>query len=332
VNTAPAAPASRPAETRRDRRYWVRLLRLALVAVLLTILAVPSGIGALAMWGLTHVGCFHGAPGASPASYGLSYREVDIPTQLGGVFRGYFIPGTNGATIIAPPPITTDRSGMLYETAILARHGYNVLQYEARPCAGKGPGSLGYLEVDDVGDVLTFLKHNGAGLKVDMNRLALHGFSSAGATSIMAAARYPEIQAVVAEGGYHDARTAMGIGAVQGLPDQLILFGARITYRLTTGFDLTVLSPLDAITKTPPRPIFLIYGSIEPSLPGAKAQLAAVRAADPNAPADLWIVPGAWHGGYVSVAAAEYERRVVAFYDCALLAHCEQWNALRQQP
>jgi hypothetical protein len=105
-----------------------------------------------------------------------------------------------------------------------------------------------------------------------------------------------------------------------------------VTYRLTTGYDVTVLSPLDAITKIPPRPIFLIYGSIEPSLPGAKEQLATVRAADPNAPADLWVVPGAWHGGYVSVAAAEYERRVVAFYDCALLAQCGQWNALRQQP
>jgi dienelactone hydrolase len=329
VDSATVAPLP---GTHRDRRYWFRLLRLALFAVILTILAAPTAIGALITWGLTHTGCVHASPGVSPASYGFQYRDIDIPAHLGGVYRGYFIPGTNGATIIVPPPVSTDRSGMLYEAEILARHGYNVLLYEARACAGKGPGSLGYLEVDDVGDVLSFLKQNSASVQVDRGRLALHGFSSAGATSIMAAARYPEIRAVVAEGGYHDAKTAMGIGTDQSIPDKLILFGAQIAYRLATGFDLTVLSPLDAISKIPPRPIFLVYGSIEISLPGAKEQLAAVRAVDPNAPADLWIVPGAWHGGYVSVAAAEYERRVVAFYDCALLAQCGQWNTLRQQP
>lgn len=326
------APVPQPEETRRDRRYWVRLLRLALVAVLLTILIAPTSIGALITWGLTHAGCVHGSPGVSPASYGFQYREIDIPAHLGGVYRGFFIPGANGATIIVPPPVSTDRSGMLYEAEILARHGYNVLLYEARPCAGKGPNSLGYLEVDDVGDVIQFLKQNNASVQVDMGRIALHGFSSAGATSIMAAARYPEIRAVVAEGGYDDAKMQMGIGAAQTVPEKLILFGAQVTYRLTTGFDLTVLSPLDAITKIPPRPIFLIYGSREVSLPGAQEELSAVRAADPNAPADLWIVPGAVHGGYVAVAAAEYERRVVAFYDCALLAQCGQWDTLRQQP
>jgi hypothetical protein len=36
-------------------------------------------------------------------------------------------------------------------------------------------------------------------------------------------------------------------------------------------------------------------------------------------PKDIWIVHGAGHGDYERVAAAEFSRRLVAFFDRALL-------------
>jgi pimeloyl-ACP methyl ester carboxylesterase len=86
----------------------------------------------------------------------------------------------------------------------------------------------------------------------------------------------------------------------------------HIGYRLMTGYDLSVLSPVSVIDEIAPRPILLIYGTAEPSLPGARLQLAA---AGENA--QLWEVPGAGHGGYMDVAPAEFERRVIAFYNSA---------------
>jgi pimeloyl-ACP methyl ester carboxylesterase len=78
--------------------------------------------------------------------------------------------------------------------------------------------------------------------------------------------------------------------------------------------DINQLSPVDVIGDIAPRPILLIYGSQEISLPGGRRQKAA---AGDNA--KLWIVEGAGHGNYVDVASAEYERRVVTFFDEALL-------------
>jgi fermentation-respiration switch protein FrsA (DUF1100 family) len=35
-------------------------------------------------------------------------------------------------------------------------------------------------------------------------------------------------------------------------------------------------------------------------------------------PKELWIVPGAGHGGYGAAAGGEYERRLIAFFGAAL--------------
>jgi hypothetical protein len=128
---------------------------------------------------------------------------------------------------------------------------------------------------------------------------------------------------VLAEGGYHNADVQMGIETARNITDAMILFGARLAYRLATGEDPSVLSPIDAIRHIPPRPILLVYGSRENSLNGARAQLASARAADPNTMADLWIVPDAVHGSYVFTAGEEeYKRHVLPFYNCALIAQC----------
>jgi uncharacterized protein len=318
-----------PRKKKKDRRYWFRLLRLAAVAVVATVLAVPMSIGAFMMWGMTHAACVLSDASYTPKSHGLPYREINIPSRSGSSFRAYFIPGENGATIIVPPPLSSDRTGMLGEISRIAQHGYNVVLYDSRMCSGRSATSLGYLEAEDVEDVLAYLKQNNDNVQVDLSRVALHGFSSAGAASIMAAARYPEIRAILAEGGYHDMNVQMGIRNPHTLIEHLLRLGALLTYRLVTGVDPDALSPVTAIARIPPRPIFLVYGSIEVSLEGASEELAAAKAADPNTDAHLWMVPGAGHGGYIGAAPDDYEHYVVAFYDCALLSKCDEWNVVK---
>jgi hypothetical protein len=294
-----------------------------LVAVVFASLAAPAGVGAFLMYALLHPHCDPVSAGYSPRTFNLAYRDINIASHLGGVYRGYFIPGTNGATIIFPPPFASNQAGMLDQASIFAQHGYNVLLFESKVCANKGPVSLGYLEVDDVGDVLAYLKTNPDQLSVDMTKLGLHGFSSAGATSLMAAARYPEIRAVLAEGGYDNADEQMGVRQTQSFSERLILFGARLCYWLSIGSDPSNLDPRAAVSKIPPRPILFVYGSIEPSLPGAKRQLAAAKAANPRSFSDLWIVPGAWHGGYLNVVSREeFARHVIPFFECSLFDQC----------
>ncbi len=313
----------------------MRTLRLGVVAVLVTmlllIIGLPVTLGALRMWRTIHPGC--GAGNDTPAAYGLQYRDVAIPARWGGTYQGFYIAGVLSATIVVPPAYAGGKDGLLSEAAILAAHGYNVLTYESRACTRINVLSLGYREIDDVGDVLVYLKTNPDHLPVNLSHIALHGFSSAGATSTMAAARYPEVEALLTEGGYHTSSALTGLGTSSSWIEALMNIGANIAYRVGTGEDPANLDPIGAIPKLPPRPIFFVYGSDEPSLPGARLQLAAARAADPNTVAELWVVPGAGHGWYVTtVGRDEYVRWVLPFYDCALLKqNCDGWRALWPQ-
>ena len=275
--------------------------------------SLPLMLGSLFMVGLLHTPCAESRQ--SPAEFGLVAESVSIPTQAGGSFRGYFIPGSNGATIIMPPPLASGRNVRLPEAAMLARHGYAVFLFESRRCAKLGPLSLGYKEVEDVADAVRYLVSRD---DVNPNRLGLHGFSSAGATSIMATARLSSIRAVVAEGGYgHFADNALGRGGENAFADYFLAlyrWASAKTYRLVTGLNIEQLSPVSVVGEISPRPILLIYGSLEVSLPGGRRQKAA---AGDNA--QLWIVDGAGHGNYNNVAPAAYESRIVTFFDQALL-------------
>ena len=178
------------------RRRWLRLLIVAVIGVGLALVVTPFGLGANTMWRLVHPGCNQDS--RTPADYDLpSYRDIIIPGQNGSSYHGFFIIGTNGATIIVPPPYNSSRTGMMPEASLLAKDGFNILIFESRVCAGMSVISLGYNEIDDVGDVLTYLKQNPDKLPVDMDKIAIHGFSSAGATATMATARYPEIHALL---------------------------------------------------------------------------------------------------------------------------------------
>jgi fermentation-respiration switch protein FrsA (DUF1100 family) len=172
---------------------------------------------------------------------------------------------------------------------------------------------LGYNEVDDVAAALAYLHTRP---EIDPERIGIHGFSSAGATAIMATARLPGLKAVVAEGGYGDfIENALGTTTRnQGWAGYYFEGGYRWTfhliYPLVIGFDLDRLSPVSVIDQIAPRPILLIYGSQEVSLSGAYKQKAA---AGNNA--TLWVVEGAGHGTYLNVAPEEYEARLIGFFE-----------------
>jgi pimeloyl-ACP methyl ester carboxylesterase len=298
-----------PVSPRRTRRYWIRLLSALVIALSLTVVGTPAAIGFINAYQLLNAPCSEET--ITPGDLGYAWEDVTLAAQGGGHFRGYLIPGSNGAAVILPPTSNTGRSNRLPVAAMLAKHGYTVLTFESRRCSHTGPFSLGYKEVDDVGVALAFLQ-----ARPGIQQIGVMGFSSAGATSIMAAARYPDLRAVVAEGGYGDmADGVIGLRADRGNLLELVYKESfALGYRLITGVDIDRLSPLSVIGQIAPRPILLIYGSQECSLAGARQQQAAA-----GSNATLWIVEGARHGNYQEIAPEEYEAHVVAFFNDALL-------------
>ncbi|MCB9438124.1 MAG: prolyl oligopeptidase family serine peptidase [Anaerolineales bacterium] len=294
----------------RSWRYWWRLTRLFLILGVLAGVLTPVVGGFVSMWILLHPDCStHETLTPTPPNI----ESFELTARAGGSFKGYYVPSTNGATIIFPPAYSSSsRASRWNEAKVLWRHGYGIVLYEARRCADMGAVSLGYQEVSEIEDVIVYLRERG---DVDMAHLGIHGFSTGGAGAIMAAARYPELRSIVAEGGYANMQTIIDNSSVDApLLFTLWRWSMQITYQQITGNSIDDLDTLEVIADIAPRPILLIYGSKESSLPEGYRQL---KAAGDNA--ELWVVEGSGHGGYIRAAPDEYEQRVVAFFDHSLL-------------
>jgi pimeloyl-ACP methyl ester carboxylesterase len=293
--------------TPERRRRIFRILGIFAVVVVVLLAVIPAALGFLTTWVLTHSPC---AGGSVPSSVGMTDFEAIsfYSPSLNENVSGYFVHGTNGVTIVLPPTLNSGAGYWRQDYILLNRFGYNLLNYESRNCVGT-TNTLGYSEVDQVGDALNYLA---ARPDVDMNRIGIQGFSAAGATSIMAAARYMHLKTVVAMGGYHDFGATLDAEAKGTWYGPLYAAGARAGYRLATGLDMEVLSPVSVIDQIAARSVLLIYGSREPSLPGAYLQQ---QAAGSNA--ELWVVDGAGHGNYWDIGPEAFEQRVIPFLDAA---------------
>ena len=292
----------------RKARYWLNLLVFALAMLVLIPLLVLTGISYLYTGIFTRTPCIRAS--RTPADIGLTrFEEVTFQTPDGVTAHGWYVPPSNGAMVVLVPGLGGARDGMFGDAAILARHGYGLLMYDPRACNVPGSrNSLGYVETNELLGAVEYLSRRDA--KVHIGAL---GFSEGGVTVIRGAARDERIRASVAEGGFHNLAQNILHGRNVPLIRQLVEWQVATFFRLDTGVDPAAVSPVTDIGRIGPRPVLLIYGEHEAERGGAELLYNAAQQ-----PKELWIVPGAGHGGYIGVAPQEYERRVVTFFDKAL--------------
>jgi uncharacterized protein len=244
------------------------------------------------------------------AALGRPAREVVLQTRDGLRINGRYVASHNGAAVIVFP----GSDSRAPQARMLARHGYGVLMLDMR---GYGtsegdPNAFGWGSTKDIDAGVSYLRGRS---DVDPSRIGGIGFSVGGEQLIEAAARNRELRAVVSDGaGVRSIREAvlLGRGAWLTLPSYAVQTTA---IALLSG--KSPPAPLDKLAaRIAPRPLFLIYAEHGES---SEVELQPTFFAAAREPKVLWKVDDAGHTGGFAAQPREYERRLVGFFDRALL-------------
>jgi len=253
-----------------------------------------------------------------PGRHGLRYQDVAFASPLDGTtLRGWYIhaPRATGRVVVIVPGIDDNRlvSGITLPLAVgLVADGFDVLAFDLR-AQGASDGdtlSFGAREQDDVIGAVALARARGA------RHVAVLGFSMGAAAAMFAAARSPEVEALVLDSAFASWSDTLSEQLRLGwhLPDPAVAY-ALFLYRALSGTDPATVVPADAIPALAGRPMLFIAGVGDRAVdPADGATMAA--AAGPTA--EYLLVPGAGHVGAYRADPAAYTARVRAFLAAAL--------------
>jgi fermentation-respiration switch protein FrsA (DUF1100 family) len=293
--------------SRKPGRFrWLRRAGIAIgTLVLVYWLVVPIGMAILA----TH----RPRADVKPADLGRPYEKVMLQTSDGLEVAAWYVPSRNGAAVISYPT----RQGKLPQARMLVRHGYGVLLVDARGYDGSegDPNLFGWDDAKDIDAAVAWLQGRP---DVKDDRIGGFGFSVGGEMMLQAAASNVGLRAVVSEGA--------GVRSVR----EDLLRGARGWFALPTAVVQTAAVAVmsgtapppsldDLVGRIAPRPTFLIYAGHGGG--GEELNGEYYRAA--LAPKTLWKIPDASHVGGFTARPAQYQQRVIGFFDDALLEEGE---------
>lgn len=243
------------------------------------------------------------------ADLGRPHEEVAVRTRDGLVLRGWYVPSRNRAAVLVFPgrSATTDHARML------VRHGYGVLLLDPRG-TGESQGDHNAFGWDGERDVDAAVAYLARRPDVDRSRIGGLGLSVGGEVLLQAAAGTPSLRAVVSDGA--GIRSINDHVAVEG---GLLRWISPLVVQTAATAALSDSSPppalSDLIGGIAPRAVFLVFA--ERGQGGEEQNPDYFRAA--GAPRLLWEIPRAGHTGGLDARPAQYERRVVAFFDRWLL-------------
>jgi fermentation-respiration switch protein FrsA (DUF1100 family) len=248
-------------------------------------------------------------------------EPVSVINEDGLKLTGWFIPGDNGATIIAAHGNPGGRQDVLYEAQLLNEHGYSVLMgsFRAHDDSEGEIVTFGYNEQKDLAAWHRILLDRD---DVDPQRIGLLGESMGGGTSILYAAGAEDIKAVAIVSAF--ALTPEVVETFiqyenPDLPKWLIGLLSRliILWGEQEGeFSAEELNTEMVIADISPRPILIMHGESDDKIGGHSGQQLFDAAAEPK---ELWLCPECKHVDFEDHRPDEYQEALLTFFNRHLL-------------
>jgi alpha-beta hydrolase superfamily lysophospholipase len=243
------------------------------------------------------------------------YQAVEFTSSDGLLLKGWYWPPQNGAVVVFVHGLGGNRTELLVDADLIAQAGYGALLFDLRN-SGESDGQVTTLGLDETRDVAAAVAfvYQTAGTDAPV---ALFGHSMGGATVLLAAARLPEVRAVIAESAYSSIEENLNesIQGLTGLPPfpfapLVVFFG-----QLDAGIDIRLVRPVDVVAQISPRPLLLIHGEQDQTILAENSRRLYAAAREPK---ELYLLPAAGHGGFLQAEPVEYPRRILAFLEKSL--------------
>ncbi|HTU32901.1 MAG TPA: alpha/beta hydrolase [Candidatus Acidoferrum sp.] len=248
---------------------------------------------------------------------GASKEDFNVRAPDGVELRGWKIRAAhpNNDWVLLFHGIADDRTGTLGPAEFLLLHGYSVVMMDSR-AQGESGGSIatyGWKERYD-----TVAVTNALYTTERVHHLFALGVSMGAAIALQSAAVEPRIEGVVAEDPFANLREVSydyaGMHFSPLLGKTLFRPAVMVAMHFVKeegGFNPDNVSPEKAVEQRP-FAVLLICGTSDHTIPCRHARRIYQAASGPK---ELWIVQGAGHAAALGHAHAEYEGRVIAFFD-----------------
>lgn len=251
----------------------------------------------------------------------IQYQEIELTTEDGIILSAWYTPPKpalqsprrgsgvegNGALILVAHGYGDARPVDFY--VLFASYGYGVLAWDFR-AHGKSGGefsSLGYYEVRDVKAALDY-----ALARPGVKQVGAWGGSMGAVTMIRAAAKYPQIEALVADSPFSTLEEELNVRVPFPLIRPLIRFFAE----MESGVSMDLVRAVDDVPKISPRPVYIIQGMGDSMIPPDSAQRIFDAAGEPKF---LWTEADVPHLNMYAYYRERYTKRVIKFFDENLL-------------
>jgi alpha-beta hydrolase superfamily lysophospholipase len=233
-------------------------------------------------------------------------RDVSFTTVDGLNIRGWYVPSKGGAAVVFVHGSPGTRQELLTEARHLAGRGYGALLFDL-PGHGESEGSVTWGDPDRhaLTSAIDFVV---AQRDVDHSRVGLMAFSMGTAIATQVAAKDTRISAVALAGAFTDAIDQRQYEYRHFNP---ILRRPVFWEDKKGGLDLEALRTIDVIAQLAPRPLLLVAGTDDPTVPPAMTKELYDAAREPK---EMLMLPGAKHGDYAKIPGSPYLDHLSSFF------------------